>query len=284
MSWNWPEGWATARYPIGSQSCIDIFTGSRHAFAMDMLDPNAGIPLYRQLANWLEGRIRRGELRPGDKIPSEPQLASRFGLGRPTVRQATDWLMRRGLVERRRGAGTFVCEAPGRVDLFSLTGSSAAFEERGIRVERRWIGDVLGPVLPDIYLPFPGAEAGHALRLSVRAEEPILLEEFYFWRPHFPELDVQLRLSHAVSTLLRQRYGRIPDRARQDFRVIGTSPEYAQLLRWDPKVPLLQVTRELHFPGLGPAVFVRIWCRTDRFSFSQTITRGEDAHVPPGFP
>ena len=87
------------------------------------LNPESPLPLYPQLADLLLERIRTGEYRSGSRIPSETALARRFRIGRPTVRQATDQLVRRRCLERRRGSGTYVVEPPERVDLCSLAGS-----------------------------------------------------------------------------------------------------------------------------------------------------------------
>ena len=102
-----------------------------------MLNPNAPIPLYRQLADLLSARIRAGEYAPGSRIPSEHQLAAAHGLGRPTIRQALDLLIRKGLLTRRRGSGTYVLEPQQEVDLFSLDGTSASFRKKGLAVETR---------------------------------------------------------------------------------------------------------------------------------------------------
>jgi GntR family transcriptional regulator len=61
-------------------------------------------------------------------LPSEHELARQFRVGRPTVRQATELLVRRGMIERRRGSGTLVRPARPEVDLFTLSGTIAAFE------------------------------------------------------------------------------------------------------------------------------------------------------------
>jgi DNA-binding transcriptional regulator YhcF (GntR family) len=71
-----------------------------------MLDATSPLPLYHQLAEQLFSDIRAGLYAPGTKIPSEHQLAEAFKLGRPTVRQATDSLIQRGILTRRRGSGT----------------------------------------------------------------------------------------------------------------------------------------------------------------------------------
>ena len=100
-----------------------------------MLNPQAPTPLYHQLAEQLTARIRSGEYPPGSRIPSEHQLSADFAVGRPTVRQAIEVLARKGLLTRRRGAGTFVCEPQQEIALFSLDGTGAAFHDKGLAVE-----------------------------------------------------------------------------------------------------------------------------------------------------
>jgi DNA-binding FadR family transcriptional regulator len=65
---------------------------------------------YEGVAHELLVLIMGGHLAPGDRLPSERQLAARFGVSRPTVREALGALESRGLVVTRQGSGTFVCE------------------------------------------------------------------------------------------------------------------------------------------------------------------------------
>ena len=68
------------------------------------------MPLYEQIANQLEELIIANKLQPGDRLPSERELAERLGVGRPAIREATRVLQDRGLVELKPGSGTYVCE------------------------------------------------------------------------------------------------------------------------------------------------------------------------------
>jgi DNA-binding GntR family transcriptional regulator len=70
------------------------------------------LPKYVQVANFLRDQILRGELRPGDEIPSERQIAEEWGVSRPTATRALAALRVEGLVEARQGAGTFVRARP----------------------------------------------------------------------------------------------------------------------------------------------------------------------------
>ena len=69
-----------------------------------MLNSSSPVPLYQQLADRLRSAIAEEHYALGGRIPSEHALAERYGVGRPTVRQATELLVRQGVLERRRGA------------------------------------------------------------------------------------------------------------------------------------------------------------------------------------
>lgn len=86
------------------------------------VDRSSPVPLYFQVAEQFAAAIQRGELAPGDRLDSELQLADRLGLSRPTVRQAIQHLVDKGLIVRRRGVGTQVARGEVRrsVELTSL--------------------------------------------------------------------------------------------------------------------------------------------------------------------
>src|SRR5574343_877555 len=65
-------------------------------------------PLYRQIKDFLIQSLERGEWGPGDAIPSEGDLASRFNVSQGTVRKAIDEMAAENLLVRRQGKGTFV--------------------------------------------------------------------------------------------------------------------------------------------------------------------------------
>ncbi len=237
-----------------------------------MLNPDSPVPLYRQLADELRGRMRAGEFSAGSRIPSEHELAARYGLGRPTVRQATELLVRRRLLERRRGAGTFVREAPPEVDLLSLGGTLASFERSGLALSTR----VLKPlrrrrVAPDPDNPLAGDSAFALERLGSVRRRPVLLERLFFAPRVFPDLDVHAEAGASLSRLVEERYGLRPSAGRQTFRVQRAEGGVARALRVEAGAPLLLVKRTLDFAGAAGAVFAELYCRTEELVFAQTL-------------
>lgn len=69
-------------------------------------------PLHRQLADVIRDQIRHGQLRPGEALPAEGQIAARAGLSRTAVRDALDVLAGEGLIVKRSGAATRVATPP----------------------------------------------------------------------------------------------------------------------------------------------------------------------------
>ena len=69
-------------------------------------------PIWKSIADTLTAEIGDGHYRPGDRLPTEAELAARFGVNRHTVRHAIAALVEAGTLRTRRGAGVFVTSVP----------------------------------------------------------------------------------------------------------------------------------------------------------------------------
>jgi GntR family transcriptional regulator len=236
-----------------------------------VLDASSPLPLYHQLAEELLAQIREGAYNAGEKLPSEHELAARYGVGRPTVRQATDALIQRGLLVRKRGSGTYVRQVPAQVDLFSFAGTLVSFERGGIALTSRLVGRPHTYLVDDETHPFHGREVGHVVRMSEVDKTPVLLEEIDFDAAHFPGLTRLPLQGRSLSEIVERQYRRRPHSAEQTFRVTLLDAERARTLDVKPRSPMLQVDRTLHFALIDAAIFARMFCRTDRLSFSQRL-------------
>ncbi|WP_295171022.1 histidine utilization repressor [uncultured Brevundimonas sp.] len=87
--------------------------------------------LHRRIYADLEGLILSGELSPGDRIPFEHELTERYGCSRMTVSKAISELAGRGLVTRRRRAGTFVAQPKAHAAVLAIPDLRAEVIERG---------------------------------------------------------------------------------------------------------------------------------------------------------
>lgn len=236
-----------------------------------MLDAASPLPLYHQLAEELVAQIRDGVYGAGHKLPSEHELAERYGVGRPTVRQATQELVQRGLLMRKRGSGTYVRHVPAQVDLFSLAGTLVSFERGGIALQARLLAEPTQREPLDASHPLRGRACTYLARLSEVNGVPVLLEEIDFALRHFPDLAGLPLHGRSLSEVVQQHYRMRPHSADQSFRVSLLDPERARSFGLPAGSPLLQVDRTLHFALAETAVFARMYCRTDRLTFSQRL-------------
>ncbi|MCF6249351.1 MAG: GntR family transcriptional regulator [Desulfobacula sp.] len=237
-----------------------------------MLNSQSPIPLYHQLADILTEQIKSGKYTPGDLIPSETGMAKTYGIGRPTVRQAMDILVRKKLVQRKRGAGTFVKEPDPKVDLFSLAGTSQAFNTQGIKTTINIRHAIyLKQIKQDPDNPFNQASAFYLSRITQVDGDPVLLEDIYLHPELFLGLDKINLENKSLSQVVSDHYYLKPDTGRQTFKVCFLNKKKAALLGLGKSDPILEVQRTLDFPDAKESVFSRLYCRTDRFAFSQTI-------------
>ncbi|MBO0512479.1 GntR family transcriptional regulator [Streptomyces beijiangensis] len=139
------------------------------------VDRTSPVPLYFQLAQQLEAAIERGRLTPGSLLGNEIDLAGRLGLSRPTVRQAIQSLVDKGLLVRRRGVGTQVVHSQVKrpLELSSLYDDLLA---AGQRPTTRVLCNDTVPATAGIAaaLAVPeGSEVQHIERLRLAYDEPM---------------------------------------------------------------------------------------------------------------
>jgi GntR family transcriptional regulator len=237
-----------------------------------MLNTASPLPLYHQLAELLGREISAGRYLAGDRIPSEHELAERYGVGRPTVRQATDVLIRRRMIERRRGAGTFVLERAPEVDLFSLAGTLQAFRESGVTMESSILDAPQCVQVPDdAENPFAKRAALFLSRSSRVDGRPVLLEKLFFHPELFAGLEGMDVENRSLSRLVEEQFFMRPLRARQNFRLAEARGAVARVLGLRAPASFLLVTRLIDFQAAAGAIYSQLFCRTDRLVFSQTI-------------
>ena len=74
------------------------------------IDRNSGVPIYRQIEDFLRRMILNGALPPGKKLPSTRELALELGVSRITIKSVYEQLISEGYVQGKTGSGTFVSE------------------------------------------------------------------------------------------------------------------------------------------------------------------------------
>jgi DNA-binding GntR family transcriptional regulator len=235
------------------------------------IDRSSPVPLYFQLAGQLEAAIVAGTLTPGSRLENEVELADRCGLSRPTVRQAIQHLVDKGLLVRKRGVGTQVVQAQvtRAIELTSLYDDLAA-ARRSPRTKVLELGTVPAAeeVATDLGVP-PGASVIRLRRLRLTDSEPLAL-----LTNHLPANVVELtadRLErHGLYEILRTA-GINLRIANQTIGARGATTAEAALLDERRGVPLLTMTRTA-FDDEGRAIeYATHVYRASRYSFTSTL-------------
>jgi GntR family transcriptional regulator len=183
-----------------------------------------------------------------------------------------DLLVRKGLLVRRRGSGTFVCEPRQEVDLFSLDGTGASFAKKGLTVESRILAPVARDVVdPAAENPFSGRPAYGFSRLTLVNRAPVLVEDFYLHPELFSGIEAIALEGRSLSRIAEERYFLRPVGGRQNFRIAYLDVDRSRLLEVRAGTPVLEVRRFIDFPQMESGVYATFLCRTDRFVFSQHI-------------
>lgn len=155
-----------------------------------VVDPAGRVPLYRKLQAHLRDTIERGDLRPGDPVPSESQLIDLHSLSRITVRRALAELEQEGLVVKRQGSGTFVADysRSGAQCLLSFTSETLRSGHRpGARLLSMRSGDRPRHAADQLGLR-PGEELIHIKRLRTIDDRPVFISEAFVPSALFPGL------------------------------------------------------------------------------------------------
>jgi GntR family transcriptional regulator len=237
-----------------------------------MLNPQSPMPLYHQLADILLSGIRTGDYPPDSRIPSEHELAAAYGIGRPTVRQAIDLLVRKRMLVRKRGSGTYVLTRQKVIDLFSLAGTASAFHREGTSVILHILQRIrLAKIGSDPENPFSSQSAYFLSRLTRVEATPVLIEDIYLHPGIFAGIDAIDLEGRSLSQIVDERYFMRPINGRQTFRIGYVEGSKAADLAVSSTTPILIVKRFLHFPQAENAIYSELYCRTDQFVFSQTI-------------
>lgn len=138
----------------------------------------AGQSRYRAIERYLRSLVERA--RPGDPLPSEAELCERFSVSRMTVRQALQELTNDGLVERRRGQGTFVAHRPVHRRPGVFLSFTEEMNRRGAQASSRLLSagldDPRRPEALDLGL-VPGSQVVRVVRVRLADGVPVALED-----------------------------------------------------------------------------------------------------------
>jgi GntR family transcriptional regulator len=220
---------------------------------MRVRNSNGSVPAYQRIQATIRKRIDAGELHPGDAVESERELARLHQVSLMTARHALATLEREGVVERRRGIGTFV--ATPKIHFNKLTSYTEQMASRGLSARSKVMvsGTVNGEHEIAARLALPSGSALIKIeRVRHAADEPFALETCYLSAEEFQGLaDAVLERSSLFATLERD-YGVELAYADEEIDATAADLRTAKLLAVPRGTSLLRI-RQLIYTTKGKA-------------------------------
>lgn len=243
--------------------------------------PNERLPLYAQVEETLASRISEGQLVVGSQLPTEDELVREFGVSRTTVRTTIQNLVRRGLVEIRRGRGTFVSAPRITQPLKALTGFVEDMLLQSRKPSARVIDRRIIPadtlVASKLQLP-EGTMVVQILRVRLADGVPLSFDETYL-----PERLGRRVLEDDLTTqpifmLLEERYDTPLLEAEYDMGAVLADSKVAFALEVESGMPIFQIDRTSYSVNHRPVDYERLYYRGDLIRFRTRLERKSGLH------
>jgi GntR family transcriptional regulator len=237
----------------------------------EQVRPIRGASMYSQVYERMRRDIEKGVWKPGDLVPTEPQLAKRFGVSAGTVKQAVLALVREGLLTRRSGKGTSVT----RLDLSRSFSRFFRFREKGT-------GDDLSPIIRVIdsrIIKKPTLQIAEKLgiprrqrvlvvrRLMVHRNVPVCLHVSHLPCSLVRGLDAEDLTQSGLYDILAKKFGVRVIRAEELLGAIAASKAEARLLEIPVGCPVIMIERIAWTYGSEVIEWRQIFGRSDEFRY-----------------
>lgn len=261
------------------------------------IDHESAVPYYIQLKEALQHLIKDGNLKPGDQLPSEPELCQLYQVSRTVVRQALQEMHHSGLIVRRKGKGTFIAEPKISENLVQkLTGFYQDMTEKGhhpvSKVLRHDVIPASQRVAKSLNIA-PKTQVFCIERLRFVDNEPIVLVTTYLPYDLCPTLaDVDLG-NQSLYAYLEEACDLLIVRGRRVIEAVAANEREAKLLKVEEGVPLILLDSVSFLEDGTPIEYYHAVHRGDRSQFEVELVRiqeqgkvktmlgDEDVDLPP---
>jgi GntR family transcriptional regulator len=233
-------------------------------------------PLYERVESVLAGDIAGGSLPPETQLPSEDGLVARFKVSRTTVRKAIQNLVERGLVEVRRGKGTFVTQPKITQELTELTGFVEDMQALGRTptarlLDRRVVA--ADEVVAHHLALAPGTLVVRLQRVRLADGVAMSFDETYLPRELGEKVAENDLAAEPVFALLEIKYDTPLVEAEYKLEAAAADPVAAHALQVSAGSPIFLIERTSYTTGNRPVDYERLHYRGDLIRFVTRLAR-----------
>jgi GntR family transcriptional regulator len=237
---------------------------------------NHHLPLYAQVENVITDRITDGSLPPGTRLPSEDDLVQEYAVSRTTIRAAIQSLVQRGLVEIRRGKGTFVTHPKITQELTELTGFVEDMQALGRHAKAKVLDQQVVAanqvVARQLALP-QGTPVVRIQRIRLADAIPLSFDETYLPRQLGEKVMADNLETEPIFSLLEQKYRTPLVEAEYRLEAVCADPTVATALCIDAGSPIFLIERTSYSIGHRPVDYEKLHYRGDQIRFVTRLMR-----------
>ncbi|WP_407945980.1 GntR family transcriptional regulator [Paraburkholderia domus] len=239
-------------------------------------DRNSQLPLYAQVEAVLAERIADGTYPPGTQLPNEASLLASFNISRTTLQKTVQNLITRGLIEIRRGKGTFVTQPRLTQPLTELSGFVEDMRAHGrhpsARLLARQIENASDTVAGKLALE-PGTPVVHIQRVRIADGTPLSFDETWLPRDIGEKIIENDLEAEPIFTLLEEKYGIPLIEAEYRLEAIAADEAVAEALEVETGSPIFLIERTSYCDENRPVDYEKLYYRGDQIQFVTRLAR-----------
>lgn len=235
-----------------------------------------GIPRHRQISGWVRDQIESGELQADQKLPSENEMAKKFGVSRVTIRRALQTLESDDLIYRCQGIGSFVKDRRTSHGMMKLTDFMEDMAGAGMAATSRVLknetvaAEGRSAVALDIR---EGQKVVRLDRLRLADGEPIAMDTTYlpmFYAQLIENFDLE---TETIYRILEEEYEISVEKGCIRIEAENAGPDLARYLDVIPGAALLRMDRISYTVGDKPVYFQKRYYRPDKIVYELMAER-----------
>jgi GntR family transcriptional regulator len=234
------------------------------------------LPLYAQVENVIADRIFNGSLPAGSRLPSEDSLVQEYAVSRTTIRAAVQSLLQRGLVEIRRGKGTFVTHPKITQELTELTGFVEDMQALGRHATAKVLDQriIAANELVARHLALPqGAPVVRIQRVRLADRMPLSFDETYLPKELGEKVMADNLDTEPIFSLLEQKYDTPLVEAEYKLEAVSADTKVAAALRIGVGSAVFLIERISYSMGHRPVDYEKLHYRGDQIRFVTRLAR-----------